>query len=139
MFVIIKNLNIHKIMINQKDKKYCKHFGLILTAILLMISFYLGVFTSSGIKLLIIASFTGIVSFINPGYFIVICYFWSKLGNTLGHFASIIIISFMMYLVITPLKILFRLRSDALNINFKKGHTYWIESKNKKYRFKSQF
>ena len=125
---------------NKKDKNYCRQFGIILSIILFFLSALVFQFKSIGsIACIILGMLILITSFITPGFYLIPCFFWAKFGNLIGHFASFLIIGFLMYIVITPLKIMFRLNSDNFNKSFKKKKTYWLNSKNDKYRFKIQY
>jgi len=65
---------------------------------------------------------------------------WFKFGIFLGKIISPLVMSIILFLVVTPIGLLMRLfNKDLLNLKFNNNSSYWIEKTEPKSKMKNQF
>ena len=118
-----------------------KSFGFIFGSIFFLIGLYFYI-TSGEIKkwLLIISLLFFTTAILYPNLLKPFNYIWFKFGIYLGKIANPIIMSFIFFLVVTPIGIIMKIfKKDLLNLKFNNKKTYWIKKDGPKSKMKNQF
>ena len=118
-----------------------KSFGIVFFIVFLIISFY-PLINQENIRVwsLIISLIFLILGLLNSKILNPLNKLWFKFGMILGRIISPIIMSFIFFLVVTPIALIMKLlKKDILNLKFNKTNTYWIEKSGSKSKMKNQF
>ena len=118
-----------------------KSFGIVFFIVFFLISLY-PLTNQENIRVwsLIISLIFLILGLLNSKILNPLNKLWFKFGMILGRIISPIIMSFIFFLVVTPIALIMKLlKKDLLNLKFNKTNTYWIEKSGSKSKMKNQF
>lgn len=116
---------------NDLEINKIKKFSLLL----LVLSIFLTLSSNVDEKLKIFIAFSTIfgiiVAYFCPFLLKKLYFVWINAGNLMGFITTLIILSFIFFLLIVPLKFLRGKKNNLIKINFKKKQSYWEEANNK--------
>jgi len=118
-----------------------RSFGIVFSLIFLVIAIY-PVFYGFPFRIwsLVISFVFLILGLINSQYLKFFNFIWFKLGLVLAKIFNPIILSFIFFIIVTPIALLMKiLKKDLLNLKYNSNNSYWIDKPKIKSTMKDQF
>ena len=118
-----------------------KKFGLLFFLVFLTIGLW-PLLKSNDIRIwaIVISLFFLISSVLSFKFLIPMNKLWIKFGEQLGRFIAPVILSFIYFLILTPIGLFMRIiKKDLLNLNFSKQNSYWVKRQKSFSKINKQF